>query len=519
MRREWVQVLAGAGASALLLGLFARAEAPFHWLGFVALVPWLVALDRAARLGPALGSAVALALGFTASGFAWFPPAVAGYAQGSGLVAWGATLLLAPLVIQPQLVVYAAARHLLGRAPRLVAALAAACAYVGAEWALPKLFSDSLGYGLYPSETLRQAADLGGVRGLTLLLILANEALAALAAARRNWAPAALAAAVLAAAALYGGRRLDAVRGAPAATLTAGVVQANITRYDKLAAEQGTYETVAAILDAHFALSERLLSERSLDLLLWPETMYPTTYGAPRSEAAADFDRAIAGFVAARGVPLVLGAFEREGDAEYNAAFFLSPTDRGVEHVSYRKSLLFPMTEAVPGWLDGPLVRRALPWTGRWRPGPGAQALPLRLGGRLRRVGPLICYEVTDVAYVARAVRAGADLLVTLSNDAWFTDARAPRLHLVMAALRSVETRRAQLRATNSGISALILPDGNLVEATPFAARAAFAARVPLVSLPPTPVVRWGDVTGPGAAAGAGLLGLLAWRTRRWRWR
>lgn len=511
MSRAWLLALGGAAASAGLLGLYARVEEPWCWLGFAALAPWLVALDRGGRLAPALGSALALALGFTATGFAWFPPAVAGYAHGNGALAWMVTLLLAPVVIQPQLLVYAAVRHAARRAPALPAALAAACAYVGAEWLLPKLFADTLGYGLYPAQTLRQAADVAGVRGLTLLLVLGNEGLAAL--ARREWRPAALAAGLAGAAALYGELRLADAGRAPTTTIAAGVVQANITRYDKLAAERGTFATVQSILDAHFALSERLLSERPLDVVIWPETMYPTTYGAPRTEAAADFDRAIAGFVATRRVPLVLGAFERDGGDEYNAAFFLTPTERGAEYATYRKSLLFPMTERVPRWLDGPWLRRALPWAGRWSPGSGAQALPVRLGGRDVLVGPLICYEVTDAAYVARAVRAGAELLVTLSNDAWFPDDRAPRLHLVMAAFRSVETRRAQLRATNSGISALILPDGRLVSATPFAARAAFVAIAPLASTE-TWVVRWGDYLGPLALLGAALLLAATWWRR-----
>jgi apolipoprotein N-acyltransferase len=65
-----------------------------------------------------------------------------------------------------------------------VRALAAAAAWVGAEWALPKVLGDTLGYGLYPSAVMRQFADLGGSAGLTVLLLLANEGFA-LAWARR----------------------------------------------------------------------------------------------------------------------------------------------------------------------------------------------------------------------------------------------------------------------------------------------------------------------------------------------
>jgi apolipoprotein N-acyltransferase len=74
---------------------------------------------------------------------------------------------------------------------------------------------------------------------------------------------------------------------------------------------------VRAILDARFALSDEALSRGPLDLLLWPETVYPTTFGAPKSEAGADFDREIGAFVASRAVPLVFGAYDVEDAREF----------------------------------------------------------------------------------------------------------------------------------------------------------------------------------------------------------
>jgi apolipoprotein N-acyltransferase len=67
-----------------------------------------------------------------------------------------------------------------GRWPR-------AAAWVGAEWALPKVLGDTLGYGLYPSAVMRQFADIGGSAGLTVLLLLANEGVCAGLGAPRRW--------------------------------------------------------------------------------------------------------------------------------------------------------------------------------------------------------------------------------------------------------------------------------------------------------------------------------------------
>jgi apolipoprotein N-acyltransferase len=497
--------LVGALASAALLGIACTVRAPLHLLAFVAMTPWLVGLERAGSLRAALASAALLAAGMAATVFWWFPEAIARYTGGSTAVAWLILLALAPVVLEPQLLAYAAFRHLAarGRGVTPAVAVAASLLYVGAEWALPKLFSDTLGAALYPSERLRQVADLAGVRGLTLLVILSSEALAALL-ARRRVGLAVATAALVAGAALYGTVRLDDIRRRTAAapSFTAGVVQANITAYDKLAAERGTYEAVVAILDAHLELSRRLLGERPLDLLVWPETVYPTTLGKPKTEDARELDAAILGLPRATGVPLVLGAFDTDAAGEYNAAFFVAPD--GALAI-YRKALLFPMTERLPAWLDGEAARRAMPWTGRWRPGPGPRVVTVPVAGRPTAFAPLICYEALDAAHVAAEARRGARVLLVLSNDGWFTEPGA-RLHLVTAAFRSVETRRAMLRATNSGISALVLPDGAIVDATRFGEVATLRARVPLPAIE-TPIVVWGDFLGP-VALGMAFLAL-----------
>src|SRR5262249_56809439 len=83
--------------------------------------------------------------------------------------------------------------------------------------------------------------------------------------------------------------------------------------------------------------------------------------------------------------------------------------------------------------------------------------------GRRLPVAPLICYDALVPGQVRSAVRAGAEVIVTLSNDAWFGAGPAAWLHLVGAAFRSVETRRPQVRSTNTGISAVIDAGGSIV--------------------------------------------------------
>jgi apolipoprotein N-acyltransferase len=172
----------------------------------------------------------------------------------------------------------------------------------------------------------------------------------------------------------------------------------------------------------------------------------------------------------------------------------------------------------VPGWLDSGALRAALPWLGSWAPGRGGRVLPLALPGRSVHVAPLICYDALDPALARAALREGAELLVTLSNDAWFAEGAGPHLHLAMAAFRSLETRRAQLRATPTGVSAVVLPTGEIAARLPVHERSVLAATVPLLSGPPGLFARAGDWLGPLAALGATGLALGGGgRTRRRR--
>jgi apolipoprotein N-acyltransferase len=502
-----------------------RVEPATFPLGFVAYVPWLAALERARSSGEALRLGLLLQVGFALGVFGWFGPAIAGYTGAPLAVGYAVLVLVAPL-LQPQLLVWAAARHAARgagggvRGGRALAALAGALAYVGAEWALPKLFGDTVGHGFLASRLLRQAAELAGAGGLTLALLLVNEcALAGLRGGLRARAapgerlhaallPAALAAALLAGLALYGALRLRALepRLAAAPRARVAVVQADISRYGRMATELGTGAAVARILDAHLELSGEALARGPLDLLVWPETVYPTTFGAPKSEEGGAFDRVIGKLVEGSGVPLVFGSYDTEGADEYNAAFFLERDGAGrVGFDAYRKAALFPLTERVPAWLEP--LRPLLPWLGTWKAGDGTAAVPLATpGGRDLRAAPLICYDAVVPELAREAVRRGADLIVTLSNDSWFASGEGPNLHLTVSAFRSLETRRAQARATNTGISALILPTGEIVARAGVHERAALVGDLPLVSGIGTPALALGDWLGPGALAGAALL-------------
>jgi apolipoprotein N-acyltransferase len=128
------------------------------------------------------------------------------------------------------------------------------------------------------------------------------------------------------------------------------------------------------------------------------------------------------------------------------------------------------------------------------------------------RIAPLICYDAVDPGFALAAVRRGADLIVTLSNDSWLP--AGARLHLVVSAFRSVETRRPQVRATNTGISAVITATGDVAATAGVHEAATLVATVVPDGRTTTLMLAWGDWFPPTALA-AGALLLLAPRRRK----
>lgn len=502
---------AGILASAVMSWLYARGGA--GWLlGFVALVPWLRTLDAHRTLAGTLLGACAMSVAFTAAVFGWFGTAIGAYTDLGAATGLSALLLAAPL-FQPQFLAFALARHVTGRRDGpVLGALAGAAAWVATEWLVPRLLGDTLGYGLYPSRLLRQAADVGGAAGLTVLLLLANEGISAALARRADGIramakPLAVAALVPLLLAGYGLATLSAVPAPAGKPLRMGLVQSNIVDYERLRRERGAGAVVREVLDTHYAMSYDAVERQHADAVLWSETVYPTTFGHPKSEAGAELDREILGIVNAAGVPFVFGTYDRDAVGEYNAAAFVAPGTGLLGF--YRKTRVFPLTEYVPAWLDGPLLRRWLPWAGTWRPGTGARVFPLRLAdGREIPVLPLICLDDMDTGLVIDGARLGGQAILTMSNDSWFTDhPQGAELHQAAAAFRSIETRLPQFRVTTNGYSAVIDATGTVIAATRMGERTLVIGNVPVRDPPRTLMVAWGDWVG---RAGTAFLVLLA---------
>ena len=364
-----------------------------------------------------------------------------------------------------------AARRCSG-APRV---LFLACLWVGWELARGRLLGGDpwllLGYALMPAPRLIQIADLGGVYALSFVVAAVNAALAEAALAVPNKSPSVplfqrgreekrggavsalgTAGGLLALTIAYGTYRLgEPLSGGPA--LRVAVVQANNDPGRQWRAEfQG--EELARYLE----LSRRAVAEERPDLLVWPESA--VTFFPAREQ---QFTALIAAFQRELGVDLLVGGphYEGAGDADpqavryFNSAFYLKAP--GEIAGRYDKSHLLPFAEYFP-LRTIELLRRRFERVRSFTPGAEGAVLDTRFG----RIAAVICFEGIFPELVRRQMAAGARLLVNLSNDAWLGAGAGPEQHLAMVALRAVEHRTWIVRATTTGVSAIVDPFGRV---------------------------------------------------------
>jgi apolipoprotein N-acyltransferase len=338
-----------------------------------------------------------------------------------------------------------------------------AAAFAASELFYPLLFPWYYAATVHQVPMLTQLGDVGGPILVGLVLVAANLALAEplLARAERRKLSAGVvgAGAVTVAFALcYGYLRIGAIDAAVAAApeATVGVVQANMGLMEKRSAyDEG--------LQRHLDLSKRLERENGADFVVWSETsaMRPVSEEMYRQDLRSGVSRRI-------GVPAIFGAVvvKRVPDEReyvlYNTA--VASDASGTVTSRYDKEYLLTFGEYLPFGDTFPVLYKWSPNSGRFSPGTSLDPLQLTVNGATHPVSMLICYEDILPEFTNSAVRhADPELLVNMTNDAWFGDTVEPWEHLALAQLRAVEHRRYLVRGTNSGVSAVVDPVGRVV--------------------------------------------------------
>jgi len=415
-----------------------------------------------------------------------------------------AGLLVAYLALFPAL--FALGTHLLVARGGAAWIWLAPVVWTASEYGRLRLFGGFpwvlLGYSQVEVLPIAQLASVTGVFGLSLLLATTATALVwpFVARGRSRWVAPAGVAAVVAVIAVWGMARIGDGRltreGRP---LQVGIVQGNVPQDQKWDPEHA-----GAIFARYLRLTREVMTQGA-DLVLWPESSTPFSYG--RSAETAQLQ------VLARehGVPILLGSdyWERDGDAVrvYNAAFLLGPD--GQTRGLYRKVRLVPFGEYVPLrsllFFARPLVQAVSDFS------PGTEVNTLPLDGAA--VSTAICYEVVYPALIREGVLNGSELLTTITNDAWFGRSSAPWQHFAMASMRAIEQGRYLVRSANTGISGAVDPYGRVLLASELFTTGAWVVPVRLLD-GMTVYARVGDVAGWGSSLLTALaLGLVARRS------
>ncbi|HUF77002.1 MAG TPA: apolipoprotein N-acyltransferase [Longimicrobiales bacterium] len=396
--------------------------------------------------------------------------------------------------------------------------LALPVAWTGAEWFRAHLPSTiafpwlGLGTSLTGYPELVGIAEIVGARGVTFWIAAVNGLLAVLVLrlrARQTWLPHALVvAAVLALPMAWGVWRAGSLQTREVATVT--VMQPNIPEHIKLDARTG--------LDSTFSSLTSLLPSvppRGTDLVVMPEVTFSIF---PEAEAYAGWVDPLAGWSNYARAPILFGALGYEGEipgafVPFNSAFMVRST--GLVEYRYDKRYLVPFVERVP-FLPADWFRGAQYFGGY---GVG-QGWPLAHAGDAA-FGVLICYESTYPEGSRRFRLEGADVLVNITNDAWYGReplyARTTALwqHPAHMVMRAIENRVGVVRAANTGISLFVEPVGRTYNETQLF-EAAVRTDVVLTTDVLTFYTRFGDLVGNGSAAAALILIVASvWLARR----
>ncbi len=484
----WLAVLLGA---LMPLGL-----APLDWWPVSLLAVGLLGeLLRAQTPRRAAGISFGFGFGLWAHGGSWLLVSMHDY----GSTPWPLALLLLAFVAAAMALLFLPVGWLYSRLRlQRLGWLALPALLVLGEWLRSWLFTGfpwlMQGYGFIDTP-LAGWAPLAGIYGVSLAAGISGMALVAVAReGRRALAP------LLALLLLWGAGAVLAPLSwthiDKSQPLSVSLVQGNIPQESKWALEWRD-KTVKIYRDL-------TVKEWGRDLVMWPEAAIPM-FAHEAKDVLADIEndalKADSAFVT--GIPFATWNRERT-----NVLFYNSIAAMGDGFGLYHKQQLVPIGEYIPfeGLLRGAIPFFDLPMSSfSWGP---AEQPPLTV--KTHAMAPFICYEIAYPSLVQRLSRQ-ADILATVSNDGWFGRSIGPDQHFEMVRMRSRETGRYMLRATNNGITAILDDHGRVIAEAPRFTRTVLRGEVwPAQGL--TPWQRYGVTPVLTLCV---LLLLLAWRQGR----
>jgi len=323
----------------------------------------------------------------------------------------------------------------------------------------PEIFPNYLGASQYKLTLLTQIADVTGILGVTFLVVYTNSMIYSVIEGQLNKRPfsprpVVVFAAVVAMVMGYGAIRIHMVnqQASIAEKLTVGVVQINREAGEK-------YNEPARFLREHQEMSRDITAASAVDLIVWPESVYPINLITSRE---GELPPDVLGNLHK---PTLFGAvlrIDQGGKTRfYNSAILANGMGKILG--TYDKMVLVPFGEYIP-------FGDTFTWLYSWSPHSsrfwqGENEEPLQLGSHLLSVN--ICYEDIFPGQIRMLMNGGRyhripEAMFNLTDDSWYGNTVEPMEHLALASFRAIEHRRPFVRTTNTGISAIVDPVGRI---------------------------------------------------------
>lgn len=322
------------------------------------------------------------------------------------------------------------------------------------------IFPWNFGYSFLASKwPIYQLADITGFQGLSSIVLILN-ALMLIAYHFKKVSVFAAVVVVFFGLNIAGHFHQPEVSSSKGQKLNLAVIQANVGNQEKFYAQhKAQFQQV--ILDRYISLSKKTLEEnQNIDALIWPETAIP--FILRPSQLQSYYPRQILDILNRYNVDLFSGAFYEDQYGSQTSNSFVWLDSKKINYV-YKKTHLLAFGEYLPFSEYFPKLKKLLPQVADFERGLGPEIFTYKN----IPIGVQICYEGLFPQFSKQLADKNAQLIINLTNDSWYGDSSEPHQHLTMTLARAIELRIPLLRATNTGISTLILANGEVLETSP----------------------------------------------------
>lgn len=490
---NWKDIILSILSGMLLIAGFPPFD--LYLLAWVALVPLLISLwEKEAKVSFILGTITGFI--YFIGTIYWVFNSMYNYGHLSAILS-GVILIILSLYLAAYIGLFAVVFNSLSDRSRIPSIVIAPVLWVTLEVIRTYAFTgfpwSMLGYTQYKFLTLIQISDITGIYGISFLVAAVNGVVFDVAfngPRRVNKMPLfpekPITASVVACIILilltlgYGIWRLN--KDIKGRTIRASVIQGNIdqvVKWDSQHKEEilNTYERMSLSASAE-----------APDIIVWPESSLPFIYDYEDEPITAfhAFQRDLHTSLLFGGV---IAKKDKDGNTLYsNSALLLSSEGKLLS--TYDKIHLVPYGEYIPLKKLFPFINKLTAGAGDFMPGKE----PVVMKTSFASIGNLICYEIIFPGLVRKFVNHGADLLITITNDAWFGRTSAPYQHFSMAVFRAIENRVPVVRAANTGISGFIDSKGRIKRKSDIFVEALLSEQVTLGAFGKSFYTKFGDL-------------------------